>query len=112
LYNELAPRCIDEPLLAQEAMMGKATAEESLAGIEPNAEKSSGEDAEVVGSLDKALQYYRDLARLYPASILGKKAEQRANELEQQNSRAQVDQFYAEANKKAAPKAASPAKTK
>jgi hypothetical protein len=112
LYSQLAPRCIDVPLLAQEAMMGRATAEESLAGIAPSTagEGSGGEEG--VGSLDKALEYYRDLARMYPASILGKQAEKRASELEQQSSRAQIDHFYAEANKKAAPKVITPAKGK
>jgi hypothetical protein len=116
-YRELAPGCIDVPLLAQEALMGKATAEESLAGmVEPPSTEETGEksaqpkEENYAGSLDKALEYYRDLAIKFPDSILGKKAEKRANELEQQRSL--IDQFYAEANKKAAPLLSTPIKGK
>jgi hypothetical protein len=112
LYKDLEPRCIDVPLLAQEAMMGKATAEESLAGIVESSNAAETTGTEKAGSLDQALEYYRELAKRFPESVLGKKAEKRANELEQQTSRAQIDQFYAEANKKAAPKVITPDKGK
>jgi hypothetical protein len=112
LYSELAPHCIDEPLLVQEALMGKATAEESLAGIpEPANVAAAGTDSaepakeDKAGSLEKAQEYYLDLAKRYPNSIWGHKAASRAEELKQPSSRSKIDQFYAEANKKAAPKA-------
>jgi hypothetical protein len=119
LYTELVPNCIDVPLLAQEAMMGRATAEECLAGLleRPDAAESSGADhseqskeEKPAGSLDQALEYYLELAKKYPDSILGKKAEERAQEL--QTSRSKIEQLYAEANKKVAPKALIPAKGK
>jgi hypothetical protein len=108
LYSELVPDCVDVPLLTQEAMMGRATAEESLVGmVEPAdvGETSGTESSEQAkeekpaGSLDKALEYYLDLARKYPDSIFGKKAAERAQELDQ-TSRSKIEQFYAETNKK------------
>jgi hypothetical protein len=116
LYSELIPDCVDTPLLTQEAMMGKATAEESLAGLAgpPHAEKPLGtedsEPAEEENYLAKALQDYRALASMYPDSILGKQAAKRANELE--SSRSQIEQFYAEASNTGAPKLNMPVKSK
>jgi hypothetical protein len=112
LYRKLMPQSIDDPLLTQEAMMGVATAEESLAvgpatpGQTPETAKSEAADGqEHGGKLDRALQYYRELANKYPDSILGKKAAKRADDLEQQTTRSQIDQFYAEVSQKAVPKA-------
>jgi hypothetical protein len=115
LYGKLVDQCTTDPLLAQEAMMGRATAEESLA-IQPAAtqetqvdgksEEAKGE--EHGGSLNKALEYYRELAKKYPDSILGKKADERAKELEQPASRSKFEQFYAAVNKKDIPKANTP----
>jgi hypothetical protein len=109
LYGKLVAQCTTDPLLAQEAMMGRATAEESLA-IQPaggtaegSAEEAKGE--EHGGSLEKAREYYRELAKKYPDSVLGKKAAERANELEQPK----VGQFYDLASKKDAPKVNTPA---
>jgi hypothetical protein len=115
LYTELVPQCVDVPLLTQEAMMGMGTAEEALAGLVESAPAVDGSDAassepgkeeRPAGSLKKAVEYYRDLASKHPQSILGKKAAERANELEQQTS--QVEQFYAAANQKPALKAIPP----
>jgi hypothetical protein len=118
LYSELVPRCADVPLLAQEAMLGKATAEESLAGIveagetTPTSPTTTEQDKEEkrAGSLDKAVEYYLDLARKYPDTGSGAKAEERAKELQDPDSRSKIEQLYAEANKKAAPKANIPIK--
>jgi hypothetical protein len=118
LYSDLIPDCVDTPSLAQEAMMGKATAEESLAGIveptsaeqTPGTENSGQTREEHAGSLDKALQEYRALANTYPDSILGKQAEQRAKQLD--SSKSKVEQFYADAKQPAAPKVSPPAKSK
>jgi hypothetical protein len=112
-YSEVAPLCVDVPLLAQEAMMGRATAEESLAGTLDTSEtgetpgtENSGQTKEYAGSLDRALEYYRELAKKYPGSILGREADQRAKKLEA--SRSSIDQFYAEVSAKTAPKATIP----
>jgi tetratricopeptide (TPR) repeat protein len=119
LYRKLLPQAIENPPLAQEALMGMATAEESLA-VAPatpgqTAEAAKTEEAkgeEQGGKLEKALEYYQELAKKYPDSVLGKKAAKRAEELEQQTSRSQIDQFYAEVSQKAAPKFGTPAKPK
>jgi hypothetical protein len=116
LYSSVLPECVDVPVLAQQAMMGRATAEESLAGIldtantgeSAGAEKSEPtKEEKYAGSLDRALEYYRELANKYPQSILGRRADQRAKDLE--TSRSQIDQFYAEASARATPKATMPA---
>jgi len=116
LYSELVPRSGDVPLLVQEAMLGKATAEESLAGIVESADATAtsptateqGKEEKRAGSLDKALEYYLDLAKKYPDTDSGTKAKERAKELEDPNSRSKIEQLYAEANKKAAPRANIP----
>jgi hypothetical protein len=116
LYSALIPDSVDTPSLAQEAMMGKATAEESLAGIagpspaEQTAGTENAKQAEEENLLEKALQSYRALANRYPDSILGKEAANRAEELE--SSKSKIEQFYAEANNAAAPKINGPAQTK
>jgi hypothetical protein len=111
LYTELVPQCVDVPLLAQEAMLGRATAEETLAGIVESAEATETSTAETsepskeekrAGSLEQAREYYLELANKYPDSIAGKTAQERAKELE--SSRTKIEHFYEEANKKAAPK--------
>jgi hypothetical protein len=114
LYNAVMPDCFDVPLLAQEAMMGRAIAEESLAGIPdqadgadtPGAEKPD-QTREYVGNLQRASEYYRELGKKYPDSILGRRADQRVKDLEAAGS--PIDQFYAEVSKRAAPKATMPA---
>ncbi len=115
LYAELVPHIVDNPLLAQEALLGRATAEESLAAIVEPADAtgaSTTDGSELAGSLDKALEYYLELAKKYPDSDSGEKAKKRAKELQDTTSRSQIEQFYAEANKKAAPKANIQAKGK
>ena len=68
-YAELAKESTREPLLAQEAMMEVAKAEEVLAGV------PTEKDLNVMrGSLDKALEGYDALAKKYPQSVLGEKA--------------------------------------
>jgi hypothetical protein len=92
LYRELAPQSKDAPLLQQEAMMGEAKAEESLAGSVKN------------GSLEKAMELYRALANAYPDSFQGKAAAQRVKDLEDPDKRKQIEAFYANLNKTVAKK--------
>jgi hypothetical protein len=116
LYNAAAPSCVDVPVLAQEAMMGRATAEESLAGLldtsdageTAGADKSEQTKVEKhAGNLDQALVYYRELASKYPDSIFGREAAERVRKLD--SARSEIDQFYAEVSARAAPpKAAIP----
>ena len=97
LYGKLAKECADAPLLAQEALMGVAKAEESLVGI---ADPENLE--EKLGSLDRAVEDYRQLSGKFPDSVLGKAAAQRALELEEQRSN--VEGFYTELNQILAPR--------
>jgi hypothetical protein len=86
-YAELVNESTREPLLAQEAMMEMAKAEEVLAGV------PTEKDPNVMrGSLDKALEGYDALAKKYPQSFFGEKAAKRATEI--RDRRAQVQAFY------------------
>ncbi len=99
LYEKLATECPDSPLLAQEALMGVAKAEESLVGImDPDKEPP-----ESYGSLERALEFYHRLASKYPNSVLGQAAAKRADELEEEQTLAKVQAFYDELNKLAGP---------
>ena len=92
LYADLAQECTDDPILAPQALMGAAKAEEALAGI-PKGDDS----AESLGSVDKALEYYHRLAKDYPNSFLAKAAQERIDNLEK--SRDDADKFYQEMRK-------------
>jgi hypothetical protein len=92
LYTDLAQECTDDPILAPQALMGAAKAEEALAGI-PNGDDSG----ESLGSIDKALEYYHRLAKDYPNSFLAKAAQERIDNLEK--SRDDADKFYLEMRK-------------
>lgn len=74
LYAELAAQTGSQPILHQEALMGRAKALESL------------------GRVDDALPVYEQLAKRYPNSARGKAAEERAKYL--QDHLEQVQQFY------------------
>jgi hypothetical protein len=84
LYEELSRECADEPLLRQEALMGVAKAEESLAG--------SKDPANAEEDLKKALESYKKLANEYPDSFQGKAAAARIKVLEGQMT--EVAKFY------------------
>jgi hypothetical protein len=92
LYADLAQECTDDPILAPQALMGAAKAEEALTGI-PKADDS----AESLGTVDKALEYYHRLAKDYPNSFLAKAAQERIDKLEK--SRDDADKFYQEMRK-------------
>jgi hypothetical protein len=93
LYRELAPECRATPILAQEALMGEAKAEEALIGVPQ--EIGTG----TRGDFDRAVQLYRQVAKDFPDTYLGKAAAERASELE--SNRAAVVKFYDELNKQA-----------
>jgi hypothetical protein len=84
LYEELSRECADEPLLRQEALMGVAKAEESLAG--------SKDPANAEEDLQKALESYKKLANAYPDSFQGKAAAERIKVLQGQMT--EVAKFY------------------
>ena len=87
LYADLAPRCPDAPLLAQEALMGVAKAKESLIGV-----PVEDDDEKTLYTLDQAKDAYQELATTFPSSILGKSAASHVKELEEKSS--QIDDFY------------------
>jgi hypothetical protein len=90
LYEELAPQAKDSAILQQEALMGVATAEESLVG--------SGRDA----SLDKAQEYYQRLADQFPNTFEGEAAKKRADDLKNPKTRAEIEKFYRTLNQRIA----------
>ena len=73
LYEELGNEARDMPLLAQEAMMGAAKAEESLSG--------STKNNQALGSLDRALELYQKLADAQPETFQTKAAGEKVKEL-------------------------------
>jgi hypothetical protein len=77
LYVELTRQSTDVPLLQQEALYWSAVAEEALVGV-PNPDDAG----KMLGSLDRALTRYKQLAADFPSSFLGQKARRRAEELE------------------------------
>jgi hypothetical protein len=83
LYGQLAQECADEPLLAQEALLGGAKAAESL------------------GELNRARELYQRLASAYPKSFQGEAAAKRAEALQNQA----VEAFYQDLDKRASLKA-------
>ncbi len=85
-YEKLAGECADSPLLAQEALMGIATANECLVGTD-GAENTKTD-------LERAVADYRKLATTYPDSYLGKEAARRVQRLEEQLP--QITKFYEE----------------
>jgi hypothetical protein len=92
LYIDLAQECTDDPILAPQALMGAAKAEEALAGL-PNAD----DPADSLGSIDEALKYYHRLTKNYPNSFLAKSAQERIDKLEK--DREDADKFYQEMRK-------------
>lgn len=88
LYEEMIPQSKDMPAWQREAMMGVATAEESLVGSVKN------------GSLDKAAEYYQRLADAFPDTFQGEAAKKRAEELRDSKTRTEIEKFYVALNKK------------
>ena len=87
-YAKLATQCADSPLLAQEALMGVATANESLVGTDG--------PENVKEDLQQAISDYQKLATAYPDGYLGKEAARRVTRLEEQLP--QVTKFYEDLN--------------
>src|SRR5262249_23290832 len=67
LYDQLARETTDIPILQQEALLGVAKTEETLAGI------SIDEQGAAYGNLDRALAYYQKLVQL-TLRLLGQRA--------------------------------------
>jgi hypothetical protein len=85
LYKEVSGT--NEIMLAREALLGQAKAEEALAGV-PKADNPS----QARGSTEKALSLYREVVQKYPDSFQAKEAEKRVKEFEA--NRGKIDQFY------------------
>jgi len=97
LYGDLVKECTGDPILAPQALMGAAKAEEALVGI-----PKGDNPAESEGSLDKALGYYEDLVKTYPKSFLAKTAQDRIDNLGRNANdpaREAAEKFYQEMRK-------------
>ena len=85
------------PLLAQEAMMGAAKAEESLCGSiqadNPN---------EPRGTLERAQDLYQKLADAQPETFQTKAAREKVQELQDPAKRNKLQEFYVQLNKQVA----------
>jgi hypothetical protein len=97
LYGDLVKECTGDPILAPQALMGAAKAEEALVGI-----PKDDNPAESEGNLDKALGYYEDLVKNYPKSFLTKTAQERIDNLGKtadDPARQAAEKFYQEMRK-------------
>jgi tetratricopeptide (TPR) repeat protein len=92
LFQGLAKECIDDPVLASQALLGAGKAEEALVGI-PN----GGDPEQSLGEFDEALKYYRELTEKYPNTPAGVTAQERLNNLEK--NRADAEKFYQDMRK-------------
>jgi hypothetical protein len=91
LYKDLVKECVGDPMLAPQALMGAAKAEEALVGIPQGDNPAKSE-----GNLDTALDYYRRITKDYPKSFLVKVAQARIDSLESEKNREEVEKFYQE----------------
>jgi hypothetical protein len=92
-YEKLQDQCADSPLLAQEAMMGVAKADEWLIGVgNPEAPEKD---------LEVAVASYEKLANRFPDSVLGREARDRARTLKDHS--ADVVKLYRQLNQTTAP---------
>jgi hypothetical protein len=89
IYLDLIKEFRKEPILAVQVHFELAKAEEALIGA-PKADTPS----ETRGSITQAITYYRDTASKFPDTEIGKLAERRAGELE--NNREGIEKFYGE----------------
>lgn len=101
LYAGLIKELADDPQGQREAMLSAAKAEESLIAI-PKADNPQ----ESRGTLDKALEYYEELAAKHPDSYQGKLAADRAKEIKE--NKAAIQAFYQDLAKAYAPKSEPP----
>jgi hypothetical protein len=91
LYGELVKECTGDPILAPQALIGAAKAEEALVGI-----------PESDASLEKAIGYYQELVKNYPKSFLAKTAQDRIDNLGKtanDPARVAAEKFYQEMRK-------------
>ncbi|HLN30723.1 MAG TPA: hypothetical protein VK395_23485 [Gemmataceae bacterium] len=100
LYERLSKQCADSPVLAQEALMGVATASESLVG-------TNGPD-KIKEDLERAIEDYKKLVAAFPESFLGKQAAQRVALLAEKLP--EVTKFYEEFTSLTAAKGAKESK--
>jgi hypothetical protein len=88
-YDELLKESTDDPPFQREALLALAKAEESLVGV-PKKDNA----AEDRGSLEKALELYRELESKHKESMQGKIAAERAAEI--QKNKQEILTFYKE----------------
>ncbi len=84
-YEKLVRESGDTPALMQESLMG------------------AGKANELLGDLDKAHQFYQQLAKDYPNTTLGREADARLKALDDPNSKKEIDALAAEFKPPASP---------
>ncbi len=89
LYRQLLGECQGNAVLEQEALLAAGKVEETLSG-EPDHDNPD----QKLGSLDRALAFYRRLADSYPDSYEAKLAQKRIDELNDGTTRARIEEFY------------------
>jgi hypothetical protein len=92
LYDELAKEAGNDPVLLRESLLGRAKSEEALVGVT----RDSGQPS--IGSLDRALELYDDLANKFGESVQGKEAAERAKDIRE--NKPKVLAFYEELNRR------------
>jgi len=95
-YAQLTRECAPYPVLEQEALLGLAKAEESLVGV-----RNPEGDKELLGSLDRALEYYHRYLETAPQdNALVKATREHVADLEEH--RKDVVAWYTDQNELAA----------
>lgn len=90
LYRRLLGECQGNAVLEQEALLAAGKVEETL-----SAEPDRDNPDQKLGSLDRALAFYRRLADTYPDSYEAELAKKRIDELNDGTTRARMEEFYA-----------------
>jgi tetratricopeptide (TPR) repeat protein len=96
LYKELVPECKNLSVLEEDAILGLAMAEESLAGIP----KKDGDESR--GNLDEASKWYQKLVTDFPDSFQGQRAKKRLEDIQENRSR--IEGLVAELDKLSSPR--------
>jgi hypothetical protein len=95
LYLSVAPDLKDDPVLAQEAWIGAARAEESLIGV-PKAEGSN----ETLGNIDRVIEYYEKARQIAGDGELGAGLQKKIDDLK--SSKEKLTTFYQDVNRQLA----------
>lgn len=93
LYEKLAAECGDNQVLMQEAYLGAGKAEEALVGA-----PDENDSKKMIGSVDRAKEFFRKARDLKPDTYLGQQAAAHYDRLEKGGE--DVVKFYADLGKR------------